>query len=184
MWAKLRFFLLESKPQVHRRKSLDKAVCWMEGSSGKKHEASGTQRITRTSETRSKTRSGGQLTKVSQRDVAQHIEASLLELVGQPKQRQGTPGVPHQEQQLGSPEFHMILPHIQSKQVFTDLGTGRGGGEEGINWATPTRHLRTGTPTLAEGRGSLFVGWAFPGCLLPVPPSSEIPQPGEKARPG
>lgn len=54
MWAKLRFFLLESKPQVRRRKSLGRAVCWMEGSSGKKHEASGTQRITRTSETRSK----------------------------------------------------------------------------------------------------------------------------------
>lgn len=56
--------------------------------------------------------------------MAQHIEASLLELVGQPKQRQGAPGVPHQEQQLGSPEFHVLLPNVQSEQVFTHLETG------------------------------------------------------------
>lgn len=100
------------------------AVCWLEGFSGKKHEASGTQRTPRTSETEKQRRSGGQLTKVSQSDMAQHIEASLLELVGQSQQRQGTPRVPHQEQQLGSPELHMILPHVQSEQVFTHLGSG------------------------------------------------------------
>lgn len=55
--------------------------------------------------------------------MAQHIEAPLLELVSQPQQRQGTPGVPHQEQQLRPPELHVLLPDIQPEQVFAHLGT-------------------------------------------------------------
>lgn len=66
---------------------------------------------------------GGQLTKVSQGDVAQHVEPPLLKLVGQPQQRQGAPGVPHQEQQLGPPELHVILPDVQPEQILTHLGT-------------------------------------------------------------
>lgn len=65
----------------------------------------------------------GQLTKVTQGDVAQYIEPPLLELVGQPQQRQGTPGIPHQEQQLGPPELHVFLPDVQPEQVLTHLGT-------------------------------------------------------------
>lgn len=56
--------------------------------------------------------------------MTQHIEAPLLELVGQPQQGQGTPGVPHQQQQLGPPELHVLLPDVQPEQVFTHLGTG------------------------------------------------------------
>ena len=63
------------------------------------------------------------LTEVSQGDMAQHIEAPFLELVGQPQQRQRAPGVPHQQQQLRPPELHVVLPDVQPEQVLPHLGT-------------------------------------------------------------
>lgn len=130
-------------------------------------------------------RNRGPLTKVSQGDVAQDIEAPLLELVGQPQQRQGAPGVPHQEQQLGPPKLHMVLPDIQPEQVFTHLGPGVRCGEEGLKRAVPTHHLSDKNPDSSHSRRKpTWSGVGIPDCLpLPVP-LLRGPQPGGKARPG
>ena len=99
MWAKPLYLLLKSKSQMGQRKQSGQGSGWLEGSSGKKHEASEPkehEECLKREGGRGWEGNRGPLTKVSQGDVAQDIEAPLLELVGQPQQRQGAPGVPHQ----------------------------------------------------------------------------------------
>lgn len=127
--------------------------------------------------------SAGQLTKVSQGDVAQHIETPFLELVGQSQQRQGTPGVPHQEQQLRPPELHVVFPNIQPEQVLPHLGSRRGGGRKGSGrW--PSSITRDGN----QPEVYLEQGCSQPASSPPQPapcsPPRQLPGPGGKAGPG
>lgn len=106
--------------------------------------------------------------------MAQYIEAPLLELVGQPQQRQGAPGVPHQEQQLGPPELHVVLPDVQPEQVLSHLGPGVRRGEEGLKRTAPTPHLSDKNPDSSHGKRRT-IGGGFPDCLLPSPPPLSPP---------
>ena len=131
-------FSSSSDPTWAEKKGLGRDVPGRKGDLGRLQEVSGTPRTQRASgNQRKRERTGGggagagQLTKVSQGDVAQHIETPFLELVGQSQQRQGTPGVPHQEQQLRPPELHVVFPNIQPEQVLPHLGSRGGGGRKG-----------------------------------------------------
>lgn len=102
--------------------------------------------------------------------MAQYIEAPFLELVGQPQQRQGTPGVPHQKQQLGPPELHMLLSDIQPEQVLSHLRAGVRHGKEGLKGAAPTHYLSYKNPDSSQGKRRPTWGrGVFPNWLLPTP---------------
>lgn len=158
MWAKPMCFSPRIQIPNGQRKRSGQGSGWLEASLGKKHEAFGPkehkQHIKHLRQEGEGSRGGnrGRLTKVSQGDVAQYIEAPLLELVGQPQQRQGAPGVPHQEQQLGPPELHVILPDVQPEQVLSHLGPGVRRGEEGLKRAAPTHHPSDKNPNSSHGK--------------------------------
>lgn len=55
----------------------------------------------------------GVLTKVSELDMSQHVQAALLDVVDEGDEAHATARVGNHEQDLRSPEFDVVLPHVQ-----------------------------------------------------------------------
>ena len=70
------------------------------------------------------------LTQVLQLDVAQDVEATLLEVVDKVDEAGAAPWVLHHQQHLRAPELDVVLPYIQHQQVLPHLEEGRPAGEE------------------------------------------------------
>ena len=126
--------------------------------------------------------SGGQLTEVSQGDMAQHVETPFLELVGQSQQRQGAPGVPHQKQQLRPPELHVGLPDVQPEQVLPHLGSRGGGGRKGSGRWPSSITWDGNQPEVSPEQGCSQPASSLPQPALRSP--CQLPGPGGKAGPG
>lgn len=71
------------------------------------------------------------LTQVLQLNMAQDIEAALLEVVDEVNEAGTAPRVLHHQQHLWAPELDVVLPHIQHQQVLPHLEGGREEGKKG-----------------------------------------------------
>lgn len=63
----------------------------------------------------------GVLTEISQLDVSQDVEAALLDVVDEGDEAHAAARVGHHQQDLGPPELHVVLPHVQHQQVLAHL---------------------------------------------------------------
>lgn len=91
------------------------------------------------------------LTQVLQFNVAQNIEAALLEVIDKVDEAGTAPWVLHHQQHLWAPELDMVLPHVQHQQVLPHL---KGEGQQVRN--PLFNQLPTGMPiprTGARDRG-------------------------------
>lgn len=70
------------------------------------------------------------LTQVLQLDVAQDVEAALLEVIDKVDEAGAAPWVLHHQQHLWAPELDVVFPHIQHQQVLPHLEGGRAAGQE------------------------------------------------------
>lgn len=61
------------------------------------------------------------LTEISELDVTQHIEATLLDVVDEGDEAHAATGVGHHEQDLRSPELDVVLSHVQHQQILSHL---------------------------------------------------------------
>lgn len=64
---------------------------------------------------------GGVLTEISELDMTQHIEATLLNVIDEGDEAHAAPGVGNHEQDLRSPELDVVLSHVQHQQIFSHL---------------------------------------------------------------